>query len=312
MTQPQLQYVGPEGWGDTAYPGDAGIDIPITTMQVLEPGEFYDLPSGVKVAIPEGYYGRIAARSGALRNRRIRVYEGVIDSGFRGELFTYCEAVGPTATAVRPGDRLAQLIISPVIRFPITRVDELPVSIRGTKGFGSSDQHAFDERAERSGVIPTVILDTSGTEVYAARSQSINIYLGGPIDYQDTNNLGIRAERMGILTSSWRSRNVRWYDPKVQCAGLSDPQAIVGKNSGALMESDIAVFLFPDPPNYGFGSPIEIDMAVHSGKKVVVWHNGDQVGVYLRELWQQGAIVATEWKDFIRVLGEEIAKVGNG
>lgn len=297
MTQ-TLQYVGPEGWGQTAYPGDAGIDLPITTEQVLEPGEFYDLPSGIKVAIPEGYYGRIAARSGALRNRRIRVYEGVIDAGFRGELFTFVEAVGPTATAVRPGDRLAQLIISPVIQFPIERVEALPESTRGTKGFGSSDHKTAAAHTR---------LDTAGAEVYV--EQGPTIYLGGPIDYQD---LGIRGERMQMLKQSWLSRRIRWYDPQVACAGLIEPTDIVARNTEAMTTADIAVFLLPDPPNYGFGSPVEIACLVDMGKRPIIWHNGDQVGVYLRELWGRGAIVATEWKDFTRVLGEEIAKVGNG
>lgn len=288
-----LRYVGPEGWGSTAYEGDAGIDLPITTEQVLEPGEFYDLPSGIKVEIPPGYYGRIAARSGALRNRRIRVYEGVIDSGFRGELFTFVEAVGPTATAVRPGDRLAQLIIQPVVRFPTQRVEELTASERGARGFGSSDR--------RSGVDPRVSIFP---DQFITKPKT---YLGGPIDFQKE---GEREERIALLRE--RFPDLDYYDPKAACRGMTDPGEIIGKNNGALLGADIDVFLFPDPPSYGFGSPVEIELARQNGKRIIVWHNSDNVGVFLRWYWQQGVVVATDWRDFLRVLSEEIAKVTGG
>lgn len=273
-------YEGPEGWGETAYPGDAGIDLPIVEQAVLAPGGFADLPSGIKVAIPEGYYGRIAARSGALRNRKIRVYEGVIDAGYRGELYSYVENVGKTATVVKPGDRLAQLIIQPVIERTMHRVSVLPESIRGSKGFGSSDK---------------------------VRSQVI-VYAGGPIDFKGEN---IHDDILAQLRAAFP--NVTFFDPKTENAGEPDPQVIWARNSKALNEADIGIFLFDDPATgYGFGSPIEIASLIAVKKRVIVWHNSDNVGVYLRKLWADGMILATDWQDFRRILSEEISKVGNG
>lgn len=297
-----LEYIGPEGWGDTAYAGDAGIDIPITTEQILEPGEFYDLPSGIRVAIPEGYYGRIAARSGALRKRRIRVYEGVIDAGFRGELFTFVEAVGPTATAVQPGDRLAQLIIQPVVRPPIVRVEQLTQTERGTKGFGSSD-HLPTRAAAAPRMGPR--FGTDGTF-----DPLPWIYFGGPLDFKDHTE---RDRLIGTILDRFVHR-LHWYDPLSANLDQADPKTIWDNNDTAIRKSDIGVFLVPHPAEgYGFGSPIEIVQMLGLGKRVIVYHGNDNVGIYLRKLWQHdGLIIPTDWRDFMRVLDEEITKAANG
>ena len=315
MTSVEVLYTGPDQWGSTAYVGDAGIDIPITKEQVLEPGEFYDLPSGLAVAIPEGYYGRIAARSGALRNKRIRVYEGVIDAGYRGELFTYCEAVGPVATAVRPGDRLAQLIIQPVVPTHWRRVGSLPDSQRGARGFGSSDALAFSPSGDLIPPTPSVLVaDKQGRHFVdpgdiAVRKGTVYVYVGGPIDFKD------HARRDELIVKMADTHfGHEFYDPRVAQEGVADPSAIWMANEARLLASDLAVFLFDDlREGYGFGSPIEVYQAAMHGVPILIWHNSEQVGVYLRHLWQRyGVMIATDWRDFMRLLGEEISKARHG
>lgn len=292
-----IKYTGPEGWGDTAYPGDAGIDLPIVGEHILVAGERKDIPTGLRIELPEGHYGRITGRSSALRKRGIRVYEGIIDAGFRGELFSYVENVSLIATVLTDKDRVAQLIVQPVINLPIVRVNTLSDSQRGTKGFGSSDKKETID-----------LLGSEWRERDAPVVDPPRIYLGGPIDYTDH---GARNEYIRRLKVDIR-RAATYFDPLTENTGEPDPGAIWNKNMKALNWCDIAVFLFPDPTSYGFGSPIEIATAAAKGKRVVVWHNSEHVGVYLRKLWGDGVIVATEWIDFIRVMGEELSAVNDG
>lgn len=322
----EVQYEGPNGWGSTSYPGDAGIDLPITKQVILAPGEFEDLPSGIKVAIPEGYYGRIAARSGALRNKRIRVYEGVIDAGYRGELYSYVENVGKTATVIQPGDRLAQLIIQPIVPVGLSLVSSLPESVRGARGFGSSDgvsgnghsasvDHPPTQREHADAILTSHGLPPLHPQQRIDGTWMPEVYIGGPIDFRDHQDRDTMITRM---KSDLRITEVNWYDPRTVNDGVPDPRDIWLTNDAALNRCSLAVFLFPDPlrSGYGFGSPIEIyEMATWDDPKrpIVIWHNSDAVGAYLRKLWMEdGVIVATDWGDFIRVLGEELAKVGRG
>jgi dUTP pyrophosphatase len=129
-----------------AYGNDAGWDLFALEYTPLSPHVPCDVRTGIAVAIPDGYYGRIVGRSSSIRKRRIQVQEGIIDAGFRGELFSCCIYLGDTnslaasfdATAIAPGESVAQLIIQPVPLIQWAEVETLAPSKRGEQGFGSS------------------------------------------------------------------------------------------------------------------------------------------------------------------------------
>ena len=115
---------------------DAGFDIFSDTDYDLR--DFKEMvktvATGIAVEIPTGYYGRLVARSGNTIKTGLRVYEGTIDSGYRGEVMVMCSG----DHTVRAGDKIAQLIIQPLPRIELQEAEELSESDRGVKGFGSS------------------------------------------------------------------------------------------------------------------------------------------------------------------------------
>ncbi len=98
------------------------------------------IPTGIAVAIPAGYAGLVAPRSGLAARKGISVVNGpgVVDAGFRGEINAILINHGPGDVSLRRGDRIAQLIVVPVAEAELVEVDVLPDSQRGAGGFGSS------------------------------------------------------------------------------------------------------------------------------------------------------------------------------
>ena len=98
------------------------------------------VPTGIAVAVPDGYAGLVAPRSGLAARHGISVVNGpgVIDSGYRGELNAILINHGADSVTLRRGDRIAQLLVIPVALPTLVEVDELPDSERGTGGFGST------------------------------------------------------------------------------------------------------------------------------------------------------------------------------
>lgn len=121
-----------------AYPGDAGMDLTVIEPITLKPGMAADVPTGLSIELPLGFWGRITGRSSTLRKRGLLVNEGVIDQGYRGPLFVYVKNLNGRTAEVKPGDRLAQLIVAPLVRPEVMEVEELGASVRGNNGFGSS------------------------------------------------------------------------------------------------------------------------------------------------------------------------------
>lgn len=121
-----------------AYPGDAGMDLTVVGRATLAPGEAVDIPTGLRIELPEGYWGRITGRSSTMRKRGLLVNEGVIDQGYRGELFVYVKNLNGHDIFIERGERLAQLILAPIVRMEIEEVGWIADSERGEKGFGSS------------------------------------------------------------------------------------------------------------------------------------------------------------------------------
>ena len=124
-----------------AYSGDAGLDLSSCARVELAPGERALVPTGLAVAIPEGYAGFVQPRSGLATKHGISIVNtpGLVDSGYRGELLVNLVNTDQRdAFVVEPGMRIAQLVILPIPELELVEVDELPESERGVRGFGSS------------------------------------------------------------------------------------------------------------------------------------------------------------------------------
>ncbi len=124
-----------------AHPGDAGADLRATESFVLRPGERRLVRTGVAVALPEGYAGFVHPRSGLAARHGISIVNapGTIDAGYRGEVqVCLVNTDREAAFEVRRGDRIAQLVVQPVVRATFVPVVELPGSLRGSGGHGST------------------------------------------------------------------------------------------------------------------------------------------------------------------------------
>ncbi|MGI8923399.1 MAG: dUTP diphosphatase [Fimbriimonadales bacterium] len=118
----------------------AGMDLKANETCTLEPGERKAVATGLRVAIPPGYEGQIRPRSGlALRHGlSIPNAPGTIDADYRGEVKVILINLGSEPVAVNRGDRIAQLVICPVAKAEWQLCDELPETVRGEGGFGST------------------------------------------------------------------------------------------------------------------------------------------------------------------------------
>ncbi len=133
-----------------AHPGDAGADLVTTVDAELAPGERAVLPTGIAIALPDGYAAFVHARSGLAARCGVALVNapGTIDAGYRGELKVIVVNLDPRAPVrFRRGDRIAQLVIQRVERAAFHEVEELPGSDRGAGGHGSTGGFA-DPAAE--------------------------------------------------------------------------------------------------------------------------------------------------------------------
>lgn len=124
-----------------AHPGDAGADLRAAEAVDLAPGERATIGTGVSIALPDGYAAFVMPRSGLAARHGITLVNapGTVDAGYRGEIrVTVLNTDAHETFAVRVGDRIAQLVIQPVVRARFVPVAELPGSHRGERGFGST------------------------------------------------------------------------------------------------------------------------------------------------------------------------------
>ncbi|MSY86424.1 MAG: dUTP diphosphatase [Actinobacteria bacterium] len=124
-----------------AHPGDAGADLLTTVDVVLAPGERALVPTGVALAIPEGYVGLVHPRSGLAARHGLSIVNtpGTVDAGYRGEVKVLLVNLDPREPVeLRRGDRVAQLVLQRVERAGFVEVDALPDSARGAGGYGST------------------------------------------------------------------------------------------------------------------------------------------------------------------------------
>lgn len=134
-------------------PGDAGADLYAAERAELAPGHRALVPTGVALAIPGGYVGFVTPRSGLAHRLGVTTVNapGTIDSGYRGEIKVNLINLDPERTAViERGDRIAQLVIQPVVRARFNETDRLAPSQRGENGHGSTGGHRrLAEETER-------------------------------------------------------------------------------------------------------------------------------------------------------------------
>jgi len=120
--------------------GDAAVDLQARYDITLEPGERAAVPTGLAVAIPEGFAGLVLPRSGHARRLGVGVVNGpgLIDAGYRGEVSVLLINHGGQSVSFSRGDRIAQLAVVPIAEVDWVEVDELDETSRGPDGFGST------------------------------------------------------------------------------------------------------------------------------------------------------------------------------
>jgi dUTP pyrophosphatase len=123
----------------------AGMDVRAAVEHdlVIEPGERARVPTGLALAIPQGYEVQVRPRSGLAAKHGLTVCNapGTIDSDYRGELQVLLVNLGQEPFTIERGLRIAQLVVAPVVQMPLLEVDELDSTTRGEGGFGSTGKH---------------------------------------------------------------------------------------------------------------------------------------------------------------------------
>jgi dUTP pyrophosphatase len=141
----RIRRVGQRGPPDVDLPayqseGAAGLDLRADEACTLHPGERRLVPTGIAVEIPPGHEGQVRPRSGLALRHGIGMVNapGTVDADYRGEVGVILVNHGQQPFAVSRGDRIAQLVISPVVRVEVREADALADSGRGAGGFGST------------------------------------------------------------------------------------------------------------------------------------------------------------------------------
>lgn len=123
-----------------AYTGDAGLDLAVATPTHLADNEYRLIPTGVRAAVPHGWWGFITGRSSSWAKWGLDIRTAVIDSGYRGELMIGVHNKSGDVRYIQPGARLAQYVLIPAFMGQVVEVQELPEHERGDNGYGSSGE----------------------------------------------------------------------------------------------------------------------------------------------------------------------------
>jgi len=125
-----------------ATEGSAGMDLTnaLEAPLTLKPGERAKVPTGLVMVLEEGYEGQVRPRSGLAAKHGLTLTNcvGTIDSDYRGEVCCLMINLGNEAYTIKPGERIAQLVISPVIYVDCEFIEKIPETKRGSGGFGST------------------------------------------------------------------------------------------------------------------------------------------------------------------------------
>lgn len=143
MIGPILKWTGESKFGpEQSYIGDAGLDLYCSETLEIAPHEFCDIPCGIKIELPDQMWAIITGRSSTLRSKGLLIAQGIIDNGWRGDMFTAGWNMRDTPLLIREGDRVAQLIPMQLLtdNIRVMHVSRLNESVRGENGFGSTGQ----------------------------------------------------------------------------------------------------------------------------------------------------------------------------
>jgi dUTP pyrophosphatase len=130
---------------ERAHPGDAGADLFAAADVELAPGQRAMVPTGIAIALPDGYAAFVHPRSGLAARHGVTIVNapGTVDAGYRGEIrVTLLNTDADRPVTLQRGDRIAQLVVQRVERPVFHEVEKLPGSARGDGGFGSTGGHA--------------------------------------------------------------------------------------------------------------------------------------------------------------------------
>jgi dUTP pyrophosphatase len=130
---------------ERAHPGDAGADLFAAADVELAPGQRAIVPTGIAIALPDGYAAFVHPRSGLAARHGVTIVNapGTVDAGYRGEIrVTLLNTDADSPVRFQRGDRIAQLVVQRVERPVFHEVERLPGSARGDGGFGSTGGHA--------------------------------------------------------------------------------------------------------------------------------------------------------------------------
>lgn len=124
-----------------AHPGDAGMDLYSVAKLILKAGERTSVPTGIAMALPEGYVALVWDKSGVSHKFGVKVLGGVIDSGYRGEYLVGLVNLSQESFEIKVGQKIAQLLIQKVEHPEVEEVAELDETSRGDGRFGSTGVH---------------------------------------------------------------------------------------------------------------------------------------------------------------------------
>jgi len=120
-----------------AHPGDSGMDLFAIESMVIFPGNVYHAKTGIAVEIPIGYEGQIRPKSGRAVRESLSVIFGTVDQAYRGEIGVMLVAY-ESPVIIEKYQKIAQLVIVPVVQVEIVEADSLSETVRGQGGFGST------------------------------------------------------------------------------------------------------------------------------------------------------------------------------
>ncbi len=119
------------------HPGDAGLDLFSVVDRDLLPGQVFAVPTGIQVAIPQGFVGLVWDKSG-ISLKGVHRLAGVVDAGYRGEVQVVMINLGRETFALKKGMKVAQMLIQPVVTVAVVESETLDDTSRGQGGFGST------------------------------------------------------------------------------------------------------------------------------------------------------------------------------
>lgn len=121
-----------------AHPGDAGLDIRAAIAAQILPGQRVAIPTGLSITLPSGTVGLVWDKSGRALKEGLKTMAGVIDEGFRGEFLVVLLNTSSEVISVKIGEKIAQLLIQPILQVAVEEVTSVGDSARGADGFGST------------------------------------------------------------------------------------------------------------------------------------------------------------------------------